>query len=163
MDPDQEGHFSVVLGGSFEPLKVFTIGVYVREPAVGQTLKLELPPGMERLEGKDIEPVPAAEGEIMESYVLWKARVLQLGKFPVRIRSSTGLTQTKIVMSFHAMRRNTKNTASTTKYAIATGRISTSTPVNAPVAGSCRPSNASMKTAKSTAVKSVSVRILFAT
>jgi hypothetical protein len=94
---ENEGRFNLVLGGSFEPGKLFTVAAYVHDPAVGQSLTLELPPGMERVEGKEIQPVFAASEEQGQSLVLWKARVLETGRFPVRVRSSTGLTQTKVV------------------------------------------------------------------
>jgi hypothetical protein len=95
--PENEGRFNLVLGGSFEPGKLFTIAAYVQDPATGQSLTLELPPGMERVEGKEIQPVAATTEESPQSLVLWKARVLQTGQFPLRVRSSTGLTQTKMI------------------------------------------------------------------
>jgi hypothetical protein len=94
LGPESEGRFTVALGGSFEPGKQFTIAATVVDPAPGQVLTLELPPGMERLEGKEMQPV---ENEREHSMVLWKARVLQPGVFPLRIRSSTGITQTKTI------------------------------------------------------------------
>jgi hypothetical protein len=95
--PGGDGQFSFALGGSFEPGKLFTIAAYVPDPAPGQTLMLELPAGMERVEGKERQPVPPLVGEDSNSLVLWKARVLRTGDFPVRIRSSSGITHTKIV------------------------------------------------------------------
>jgi hypothetical protein len=95
--PESEGRFNLVLGGSFEPGKLFTIAAYVQDPATGQSLTLELPPGMERMEGKEIQPVAPASEDRPESMVLWKARVLKTGQFPLRVRSNTGLTQTKLI------------------------------------------------------------------
>lgn len=95
--PESEGRFSVNLGGSMEPGKLFTITALVNDPANGQTLSLELPKGMERVEGKEIQPVPAPLGERSQSIVLWKARVVEPGAFRVAIRSNTGLTQTKAI------------------------------------------------------------------
>jgi hypothetical protein len=95
--PESEGRFNLVLGGSFEPGKLFTIAAYVQDPATGQSLTLDLPPGMERVEGKEIQPVAPASEERPESMVLWKARVLKTGQFPLRVRSNTGLTQTKLI------------------------------------------------------------------
>lgn len=95
--PESEGRFSIAFGGSFEPGKLFTITAMVNDPASGQTLALELPKGMERVEGKEIQPVPAVMGERAQSMVLWKARVLAEGTFPLRIRSSTGVTHTKTI------------------------------------------------------------------
>jgi hypothetical protein len=95
-NPENEGLVNLVLGGSFEPGKLFTVTAYVDDPAPGQKLTLELPPGMERVEGKESQPVAAATDE-SPSLVLWKARVLRTGDFRVRVRSSTGLTLTKII------------------------------------------------------------------
>jgi len=95
--PESEGNCDVVLGGSFEPGKLFTISAVVNDPAVGQTLRLELPAGMQLVEGKERQPVLQAAQEDHPSLVLWKARVLQTGQFTLRIRSSTGVTQTKII------------------------------------------------------------------
>jgi len=96
LSPEGDGQFQVVLGGSFEPGKLFTVAAYVQDPAPGQALSLELPEGMKRIEGKERQPVPEVD-EDGNSMVLWKARVLDTGKFTVRIRSSTGVTQTKII------------------------------------------------------------------
>jgi hypothetical protein len=86
---------SVVLGGSFAPGKLFTVAAYIQEPAFGQSLTLELPAGMERIEGKQCQPVVMDEGG--NSLVLWKARVQRTGKYTLRVRSSTGVTQSKII------------------------------------------------------------------
>jgi hypothetical protein len=95
-DPEGEGEVSIALGGSFEPGKLFTISAYVRDPAPGQFLILELPPGMERIEGNHVQPVHNNE-ETGNGFILWKARVLRTGRFLIRVRSSTGVTQTKII------------------------------------------------------------------
>jgi hypothetical protein len=95
-NPEGDGRVTVVLGGSFEPGKLFTIAAHVQDPAPGQNLTLELPEGMQRLEGKQLQPVPPVGGD-GGTLVLWKARVLRPGQFPVRVHSSTGVTQTKIV------------------------------------------------------------------
>ena len=92
-----EGRFQMSLGGSFEPGKIFTISAVVADPALGQTLSLELPKGMQRLEGKEVQPVAALTEDHEYSTVLWKARVTEPGEYPIRIRSSTGVTQTKVV------------------------------------------------------------------
>jgi len=94
---DSEGRFDLSLGGSFEPGKVFTISAAVADPAAGQSLALELPPGIERIDGKQIQPVaPLSDGQEL-STVLWKARVLKTGDHTVRVRSSNGITQTKLI------------------------------------------------------------------
>jgi len=95
-NPENEGRVHVSLGGSFEPHKLFTITAFVEDPLPGQTLTLELPKGMERVEGKELQPVPAP-GDTGAGLVLWKARVLETGTFPLRVRSSNGVTTTKII------------------------------------------------------------------
>lgn len=95
--PESEGRFSLQLGGNMEPGKVFTIAAHVNDPAPGQTLALELPKGMERVEGREIQPVPEMLEDRPQTIVLWKARVVEPGQFAVRVRSSTGLTQSKLV------------------------------------------------------------------
>ena len=94
---ESEGNVAVNFGGSFVPGKLFTVTAQVNDPPVGQSLTLELPKGMTLAEGRDIQPVPQPFGDPPTSLVEWKCRVLELGRFPIRVRSSTGVTQTKIV------------------------------------------------------------------
>lgn len=94
---ESEGRFQLSLNGGFEPGKAFTISAVIADPAQGQTLTLELPAGMKRIEGKEVQSVPPlAEGQEF-STVLWKGRVVEPGDHTIRIRSSTGVTTTKIV------------------------------------------------------------------
>jgi hypothetical protein len=95
--PESEGRVAVHLGGSFEPGKLFTVTAQVHDPVAGQALILELPKGMSLVEGREIQPVPLPFAEPPQSLVVWKCRVDELGRFPVRLRSSTGMTQTKII------------------------------------------------------------------
>jgi hypothetical protein len=85
------------LSGSFEPGKTFTVASLVADPAHGQTLTLELPAGMQFVEGKKTQPVAPLTLDNEYSNVLWKCRVVEPGTHTIRIRSSTGVTQTKIV------------------------------------------------------------------
>jgi hypothetical protein len=96
-NPDNEGKVGVAVAGSFEPNKQFTVTALVEDPLPGQTLTLELPDGMERLECKAMQPVPAS-AEVGTSVVVWKARVVRPGSFAVSVRSSTGAVHTKNVM-----------------------------------------------------------------
>ena len=96
-DPDNDGLVSLALGGSFEPGKVFTITAYVDDRMPNQTLALELRACMERVEGKDVQPVALPPDDSASSVVMWKARVLRTGDFTVRVRSSTGVTQSKSI------------------------------------------------------------------
>lgn len=93
-NPEGEGKVTLAMGGSFEPGKQFTVLATVDDPVQGQTLTLELPAGMERLEGQERQPVPAVG---QSSVVLWKARVLRTGEFEVKVRSSTGTTHVKSI------------------------------------------------------------------
>lgn len=95
--PENEGLVKLVLGGSFEPGKRFDISAYISDPAQGQSVTLELPDGMTLVEGKECQPVPALQGEELTSLVLWRARVLRPGQYTVRVRSSTGVTQGKLI------------------------------------------------------------------
>jgi hypothetical protein len=95
-NPESEGKVSVNFAGSFEPNKEFTITAYVDDAVEGQSLSLELPKGLERLDGKSTQPVPLGTGD-GASVVLWKARVQELGTYPVVIRSSNGVTYTKTI------------------------------------------------------------------
>ena len=95
--PESEGRFQLALGGSFEPGKVFTISAVVADPGLGQTISLDLPAGIERLEGAEVQPVAPLSLDQEYSTVLWKARVRQPGQHKISLRSSTGVTQSKIV------------------------------------------------------------------
>lgn len=94
--PENEGRVTIELGGSFEPNKLCTITALVDDPLEGQSLQLRLPPGMERLQGPAIQPVPAPT-EDNRSIVQWQARVRQPGRHPIEIKSSHGVTTSKIV------------------------------------------------------------------
>ncbi len=94
---ESEGRFEMALGGSFEPGKQFTVSAIVADAAIGQAMTLELPPGIELVEGRATQPVPPIIGDAEYSTVLWKARVLQTDEHTIRIRSSTGVTQSKVI------------------------------------------------------------------
>jgi hypothetical protein len=96
-DPENDGKVSLSLGGSFEPGKLFTISAMVEDPAANQALTVELPAGMELVEGRTIQPVPAPPGGGASSMVLWKARVQRTGDFELKVHSSNGVTHSKHV------------------------------------------------------------------
>jgi hypothetical protein len=95
--PESEGNVEMRLTGSFEPGQTFTVTALVNDPLQGQALTLELPKGMTLLEGREIQPVPQPMIDPPQSFVQWKCRVLEMGKHSVKLRSSTGVTQTKLV------------------------------------------------------------------
>ncbi len=91
-----EGGVKVDLVGSFAPKKMFTINAFVNDSVRAQSLTLDLPAGLERLEGKETQPVPDVDAE-GTCLIQWKARVLRPGQYHLRIHSSTGAAQTKII------------------------------------------------------------------
>jgi hypothetical protein len=98
LPPEGEGQYEVKLGGSFEPGKLFTITALVSDPAPGQALTLQLPEGVEAVEGRLTQPVPLPLEDQANSVVMWKARITQTGEFPLQVRSSTGMAHTKVVL-----------------------------------------------------------------
>ena len=60
--PENDGNVALGLSGSFEPGKTFTITAHINDPGAGQALRLELPEGMRRLEGKEIQQVCHRKG-----------------------------------------------------------------------------------------------------
>ena len=92
-----EGRFKFDLTGSCEPGRLSTIAAQVVDPMPGQPLLLELPSGLELVEGKTILPVQQPLPDSPFSMVLWKCRVRELGAHPIRLRSNNGVTQTKVL------------------------------------------------------------------
>ena len=95
-DADNDGKVTLALGGNLEPGKLFTLSALVEDPSPNQTLALELPAGVERVEGSEIQPVPLSD--IGHGMVMWKGRVTRPGAFDIRVRSNTGVTQTKSIL-----------------------------------------------------------------
>jgi hypothetical protein len=88
----------ITLGGNFDPGEVFSVTAYVQNPANGQTVKLELPRGLERSEGDEMQTVPPpGAGSNNTSIVTWKVKVLQTGTFPLKVVSSNGASQSKTI------------------------------------------------------------------
>jgi hypothetical protein len=95
-NPEGEGKVALSLDGNLEPGKLFSLQAMVEDPPLGQTLRLELPAGVERIEGSEIEPV-MAPAESANGVVLWRARVARPGTYDLKIHSSTGTTYIKTV------------------------------------------------------------------
>jgi hypothetical protein len=89
-----DGKLGITLGGTYEPF--FTVTTYVTDPGAGQTLSLELPAGLE-VQGDARVRVPPGTGTPATSIVTWKVKVLQTGEFRLRVASSTGMSQSKMI------------------------------------------------------------------
>jgi predicted secreted protein len=87
-------NFTIALKGEFAPGQVFTVAAQVTKPDPGQTLTLQLPAGLERVEGEERQAVPPGA----MSNLSWKVKIVQPGTFPVRVASSTGITQRKTLL-----------------------------------------------------------------
>jgi hypothetical protein len=92
------GKLALTVNGSFLAREPFTVTAYIQDPAKGQTLKLELPAGLERVGGKETETVPApSAGPKQTSVINWKVKAPQPGTFVLKARSSTGVSQSQPV------------------------------------------------------------------
>ncbi len=88
----------LTLGGSFEPGQAFTATAYVENPVAAQTLRLELPAGLKRIDGAETQPVALQNaGGRNTSVVTWKILVERTGEHRLKVISSTGLTQSKTI------------------------------------------------------------------
>jgi hypothetical protein len=95
---DAGGKLGITLGGSFEPGEFFAVTAYVQNPIKGQTLTVDVPVGLERVDGQQMQTVPPANaGSNNTSIVTWKIKVGQTGTFPLKVTSSNGLSQTKTI------------------------------------------------------------------
>jgi hypothetical protein len=96
-DMDNEGRVSLNVNGMFEPSKEFTVTAYVDDPQASQALTLELPAGLSQVHGKATQAVPLPFADGGQSIVMWKVRVDNLGSFPIRVKSSTGVVYNTLV------------------------------------------------------------------
>lgn len=71
---------------------VITITAQVEHPVRGQSLQIELPPGLERVEGKEIQPV-IAFADLNASFVAWRVRGMRAGDYECTVRSNSGMTK----------------------------------------------------------------------
>lgn len=94
------GKLALTVNGNFTKGGMFTVTTYVNKPAKDQTLTLELPNGMQLAAGNAtaIVPPPAQGPEGGDtSIVTWTVRANDAGKHPIRVRSSTGVSQAQEV------------------------------------------------------------------
>jgi hypothetical protein len=95
--PENEGIVNFGFEGSLQPEKLFDIVAYVSDPLDNQTLELELPEGIQLLDGKQVQPVPLPQQENV-SLVTWRAKMLTPGTHLIRLRSSNGVTYEKRIV-----------------------------------------------------------------
>lgn len=84
-----EGKLGLTVSGAFEKGGSFAAVATLTNPEPGLTLTLVLPAELERIEGKDTEPVPAA-GPKGTSLVTWRVRAQKVGQFQLEVRASNG-------------------------------------------------------------------------
>jgi hypothetical protein len=91
------GRLGVSVGGSFVPNGDLTVVALVNNPTIGQKLTLQLPPGLEIVEGdakQAVPPVPPGAGA-QQSPVSWRIRAVREGTYVIEVQSSTGDVQKK--------------------------------------------------------------------
>jgi hypothetical protein len=94
------GRLAVTVGGSYAPGQDLTVTAYVRDPAAGQTVTLELP-GEFGTAGtslsQTVPPLPR-DASSRISPVTWKVRAPKnAGEYELTVRSSTGAAQSQHV------------------------------------------------------------------
>lgn len=94
----EQGELRLTVDGQFQVGKTFSVLAYVNRPRPGQSLTLKLPPGLERLEGKDVEPVPAAKAGTDTSTVTWRVQATKPGRFTIAVAASNGPEQSQTVV-----------------------------------------------------------------
>src|SRR6185437_11073407 len=77
------GKLGLTVGGSFLPGEEFTVTAYVNEPLPRQTVSLELPRGLTRVDGeatRNVPPLPA-DAVSRNSPVTWKVKAARRGRY----------------------------------------------------------------------------------
>ncbi|MGH7227423.1 MAG: hypothetical protein ACRELF_29785, partial [Gemmataceae bacterium] len=77
------GKLGLTVGGSFRPGEEFTVTAYVHEPLPRQTVSLELPRGLTRVDGEATRNVPSLPdgAASRNSPVTWKVKAARAGRF----------------------------------------------------------------------------------
>jgi hypothetical protein len=81
------------------PGKEFSVIARVTNPLAGQRLTLHLPDKLRLEEGAETQSVPPLPPDLREgtTSVTWRVRILDHGRLPVRVQSSTGVTRAKTI------------------------------------------------------------------
>jgi hypothetical protein len=102
-----QGRLALSVGGTFTPGNDLTVAAYVKEPAKGEKLTLELPVGWKLLHGPAVAAVavPPAAASRHISLVAWKVRSAPgtPASGRVQVRSSAGPSQA-LTIAIHADR-----------------------------------------------------------
>jgi hypothetical protein len=87
-----QDRLALAIQGRFEVGRIMTVMAYVHNPGAGETIKLELPPGLVRIQGAEQQVVPALSKETGQgnTALTWRVRAAQSGTFAVRARLSSG-------------------------------------------------------------------------
>jgi hypothetical protein len=91
------GRFKLALEGDFAPGKVFSVLARVDNPVPKQTLALVLPADLRCVEGDLTTTVPEPGIRDGASVMTWKVKVERPGRHTVRVVSSTGVGQGKVI------------------------------------------------------------------
>jgi hypothetical protein len=83
----KEGKLGLTLSGRFEKSGEFTAVATVTSPIKGMTVKLLLPPALERTKGKEEQTLADAAGSAI---VTWRVRARDAGQFKVEVQTSNG-------------------------------------------------------------------------
>ncbi|MGH7225639.1 MAG: hypothetical protein ACRELF_20670, partial [Gemmataceae bacterium] len=100
------GHLQLTVGGRLVRRGEFTLTAVVHDPNPGEKLTLELPSGIERVQGDEKQTVPPvpADASRPESTVTWRLRAAEDGKYELTVRSSIGKAQKKkLLIRTHGM------------------------------------------------------------
>jgi hypothetical protein len=97
---DGTEQFGLSVTGALVPGTEFLVLALVNNPEAGLTLTLKLPPGLKLVKGEETQKVPALVKGAPTKFrpVIWKARAEQAGKYSLQVQSSTGATQTRVVV-----------------------------------------------------------------
>ena len=86
------GHIQLIPPGRSAPDAEFTLTAQVNKPAVGESLTLELPPGLVLTEGEEKQTIPQVEAKASQPVinVTWKLKAKSVGEYKLIVRSSKG-------------------------------------------------------------------------
>jgi hypothetical protein len=93
-----KGKLLLTVGGRLVRNSEFTLTALVAQPAAGETLTLELPPGLQTQgEMKQDVPQPPPGSARPISTLTWKLTATTAGTYPVKVTSSRGMVETTTV------------------------------------------------------------------